>query len=93
MSEYIEIEAELDEEDNTLIHFFTNLPLAPEQMEQYESVEAMAEGSAVAQVIAAVEGVLTLQLAGSKMLIRRDETMPEYTIIAEVSALLKDFFL
>ena len=93
MSEYIEIEAELDEEDNTLIHFYTNLPLAPEQVEQYLSVEAMAEGSAVAQAIAAVEGILTLELSGSTILIRREEEMPEYTIIADVSAILKDFFL
>ena len=34
MSEYIEIESEADEDEQNLIHFFTNLPLTAKEREE-----------------------------------------------------------
>jgi len=92
MSEYIEIETELSEEP-TVIHFRTNLALAEEGVEEYDSVVAMEEGSPVAQALAYVEGIRRLRLEGREMTITRDLDAPRHIIVAEVSAALKDFFL
>lgn len=94
MSEYIEIESEADEDQQNLIHFFTNLPLtAKEQEETYTSVEQMLEGSAVAQALAGVDGIVSLTLTEGDMSIVKDEEIDEYALIADVSAVIKDFFL
>ncbi len=94
MSEYIEIETEVDEDDLNLIHFFTNLPLTSEaEEESYKSVEEMLEGSAVAQALAGVDGILTMTLDGGDMSILKEDEIDEYALIANVSAVIKDFFL
>lgn len=94
MSEYIEIDTEVDEDDLNLIHFFTNLPLTSEgEEESYASVEGMLEGSAVAQALAGVEGIVTLTITESDMSILKEDDVDEYAIIADVSAVIKDFFL
>lgn len=92
MSEYIEIETELPEEPS-LIYFHTNLSLAEEGVEEYASVEAMEEGSPVAQALAYVDGIRRLRLDGREMTVTRDLDTPRHIIVAEVSAALKDFFL
>ena len=94
MSEYIEIDTEVDEDDLNLVHFFTNLPLTSEgEEESYTSVDAMLEGSAVAQALAGVEGIVTLTLTESDMSIHKEDDVDEYALIADVSAVIKDFFL
>ncbi|MDX1688722.1 MAG: hypothetical protein R3248_12120 [Candidatus Promineifilaceae bacterium] len=92
MSEYIEIEAEMSD-DPAVIIFYTNLTLAEEGVEEYDSVEAMEEGSPVAQALAYVEGICHLRLDDREMTVTRDLEAPQHIIVAEVSAALKDFFL
>ena len=92
MSEYIEIETEMSD-DPAVIYFYTNLALAEEGVEEYDSAEAMEEGSPVAQVLAYVDGIRQLRLDGQEMTVTRDLDTPQHIIVAEVSAALKDFFL
>ena len=92
MSEYIEIEAEMSE-DPAVLYFYTNLTLAEEEAEEYDSAEAMEEGSPVAQALAYVEGIHRLRLDGQEMTVTRDLGTPQHIIVAEISAALKDFFL
>jgi hypothetical protein len=94
MSEYIEIETEISEEDPTHIWFYTNLPLtAVAQSEQYHSYDELAEGSPLAQALVLVPGIEMLRLEGADLLLVRDLEVPEHALIADVSAVLKDFFL
>jgi len=92
MSEYIEIETELSD-DGDIITFYTNLKLSVESSESYDSVEAMEEGSAVAQALSEIDGILQLQIIGKEMMITRDHQVPYHAIVADVSNALKDFFL
>lgn len=95
MSEYIEIESELDDENTAVIHLYTNLPLttAASGVEEYFSYEEMAEGSALAQALVIIEGIEELRIEGHDMVIVRDFETPEHALIADISAALKDFFL
>lgn len=92
MSEYIEIETELSDDGNTM-HFYTNLPLADDGPEYYETVAAMEEGSPVVQMLALITGIATLSINESEMTIRRESDSDWHIIVADVSAALKDFFL
>ncbi len=95
MSEYMEIEAEVDEDDPRIIHFYTNLPLAPagEAPQQYDSYEALEEGSALAQALTIVEGIDSLRIEGSDLAITRTDETADHALMADVSAVIKDFFL
>lgn len=92
MSEYMEIETELSD-DETIMNFYTNLKLADGEPEYYESLAAMEEGSPVAQALAVIEGIVTLNIEGSDMAITKEEDYDWHIIVADVSAALKDFFL
>ena len=92
MSEYIEIETELSE-DETVIFVTTNLPLAADGRESYASPAAMEDGSPVAQMLAFIEGIEQLTLDGSEMAVTRAPDADWHIIVAEISAALKDFFL
>ena len=92
MSEYMEIETETTDDPNVM-RFLTNLTLCVEGKENYDSVEAMEEGSALAQALAFVEGITALELDGQDMLVTSDGDMPWHIIISEISAIVKDFFL
>jgi hypothetical protein len=92
MSEYIEIETEVSD-DGRVMYFRTNLKVTDAGMEEYESAEAMAEGSPVAQALSFIEGITHLRLEGNDLSVARDPDIPWYTIVADVSAALKDFFL
>jgi len=92
MSEYIEIESEFTSEPNVMI-VRTNLTLAVAGTERYDSVAEMEEGSAVAQALAFVEGVVTLQIESHELMVEIDPSMPWHIVEAEISAALKDFFL
>ena len=92
MSEYIEIETELSD-DGTEMYFYTNLQLSDQGVEEYQSMAEMEEGSPVAQALAVIEGINYLRLEDDEMAIKRDPTAPWHSIVADVSAALKDFFL
>jgi hypothetical protein len=92
MSEYIEIKTELSDESDEL-YMFTNLTLADDEIENYESTAAMEEGSPVAQALALIEGIAKLRIDGQDLVIVRELETPWYAIVADISAALKDFFL
>ena len=92
MSEYMEIETETTEDPNVM-SFYTNLTLSVETIERYSSVSEMEEGSALAQALAFVEGLVALEIDGQDMLVTSDGEMPWHIIISEISAIIKDFFL
>lgn len=92
MSEYIEIETELSDDDSVLI-VYTNLRLNDGEVEQYHSSAELEEGSPVAQALAVIEGIRFLQIEGSDLTVRRDPDAPWHVIISDISAALKDFFL
>lgn len=73
MSEYIEIETELSD-DETTMQLYTNLPLAEEGVETYTSLEEMEEGSPVAQALSVVEGIETLLIDGRNLTLTRSPT-------------------
>ena len=92
MSEYIEVETTFtDDPDVTVIS--TNLTLAEHGEEIYHSIEDMEEGSAVAQALALVEGIVSLRIGEKRLKIRRDATINWHNIVSDVNSVLKDFFL
>ena len=92
MSEYIDIETELSDDDSTLI-VYTNLRLNDGEAEEYLSNEELEEGSPVAQALAVIEGICYLKIVGSDLTVQRDPDTPWHVIISDISAALKDFFL
>ncbi len=92
MSEYIEIETELSD-DEAAMRLYTNLPLAEEGVETYASLEEMEEGSPVAQALSVVEGIETLVINGCNLTVTRNPDADWYAIVADISAALKEFFL
>lgn len=95
MSEYVEIEVEIEDDDPNTIYFYTNLPLTGPgaDTERYGSAAEMGEGSALAQALAVVEGLEQLIFEGSDLTVVRHPDTAEFAIIADVSAVIKDFFL
>ncbi|HSH03883.1 MAG TPA: NifU N-terminal domain-containing protein [Anaerolineae bacterium] len=93
MSEYMEIEPEISDEDPLIAHIYTNLPLTNDGPEQYASPDEMAEGSPVAQALSVVDGLQALHIDGEDMTLTRDPDLEWHIILAEVTAVLKDFFL
>jgi len=92
MSEYIEIETETG--DDGMILFHTNLPLTTEGREEiYESPEALDEGSPVAQALSVVSGIEALTMSGGELAVAAAANADWHTIVADVTAALKDFFL
>jgi hypothetical protein len=92
MSEYIEIEIEINDDGTILIQ--TNLPLtAGEDAELYESTLELDKGSPVAQSLAGIEGITSLRMDGSEMVLTCWPDADQHVIIADVSAALKEFFL
>lgn len=92
MSEYIEIESEITD-DPAVMQIHTNLPLAVGEAEVYRSREEMEEGSAVAQALSFIDGIEHLEIDGRQLAVTRDLEVPWHVIVAEVTAVLKDFFL
>ncbi len=92
MSEYIEIDSELTD-NPAVMHIYTNLPLALDEVEVYHSREAMEEGSAVSQALSFIDGIEQLEINNQQLTITRDLDVPIHIIVAEVTAVLKDFFL
>lgn len=92
MSEYMEIETEIDDDDLTM-YIRTNLKLADGAPEVYNSAEELEEGSPVAQALAMIEGIASLTITGKTMTLLRDPEAPWHSLVGDISAALKDFFL
>lgn len=92
MSEYMEIESELSD-DGQEIYVYTNLKLTDSDKEVYTSLEAMEEGSPVAQALAVIEGIAQLTIEGPDMVITPLPDAAWHIIAEDMSAALKDFFL
>jgi hypothetical protein len=92
MSEYIEIESEMTD-DPAVMRIQTNLPLAVDEIETYRSLEEMEEGSAVAQALSFIEGIENLEIDEQTLTVTRNLEVDWHIIVAEVTAVLKDFFL
>jgi hypothetical protein len=92
MSEYMEIETEIDDDDLTM-HISTNLKLADGKPEKYNSLEALEEGSPVAQALAMIDGIDHLTIDGKNMILVRDPEIPWHSLVNDISSALKDFFL
>lgn len=91
MSEYIEIETEISD-DNSELYVYTNLSLS-ETEEIYHSIEEMEEGSPIAQALAGCDGIAVLEIDGGDMTIQRTDDAAWHAIVTDLSAMLKDFFL
>ncbi|PID84896.1 MAG: hypothetical protein CSA11_06005 [Chloroflexi bacterium] len=92
MSEYMEIETEIDDDGLTML-ISTNLRLADGEPETYDSLEALEEGSPVAQALSMIDGIAHLTIDGKNMTLVREPDAPWHTLISDISAALKDFFL
>jgi hypothetical protein len=92
MSEYIEVQVEETDEFDEIV-LVTNLPLTPDGIEAYESVEAMAEGSALAQFLSTIPGIQALTIEDDSLTIQRDPTVAYHTVVEDVTAAIKEFFL
>ncbi len=93
MSEYIEIESEISDDDSQLF-IYTNLQLSDSNSpEIYASIIEMEEGSPVAQAFAAIAGIAYLEIDGSDLLIKRVPDANWHAIVDDISAALVDFFL
>jgi hypothetical protein len=92
MSEYMEIETEIEDDDLTM-YIRTNLKLADGAPEVYDSLDAMEEGSPVAQALVMIDGIAHLTIDGKNMTLVRDLEAPWHSLVSDISSALKDFFL
>lgn len=92
MSEYMEIETEIDDDDLTM-YLSTNLKLTDGAAEEYDSLEALEEGSPVAQALAMIDGIAHLTIDGKNIILVREPDAPWHSLVGDISAALKDFFL
>jgi hypothetical protein len=92
MSEYIEFEAVPTADPNVMI-IATNLQLAEGEDEQYDSPAAMETGSALAQMLSSITGIEAMQIHGRELVVRNDGETPWHLIVAEISAIVREFVL
>ena len=92
MSEYIEIEFEVDDLPDRM-WVYTNLKLGEAGVERYASAETLSQGSPVAQLLSDLPGLVALTIDGDSLLLQRDPDTEWYALVEDVSALLKEFFL
>ncbi len=92
MSEYMEIKTEIDDDDLTMF-ISTNLKLADGKPEEYDSLEALEEGSPVAQALSMIDGIAHLTIDGQNMILIREPDAPWHSLVGDISSALKDFFL
>jgi len=92
MSEYIEIETEFGDDGRSLF-VTTNLALTDGTVESYDSLADMEEGSPLAQALSVIEGIACLTINGRTLTLTREPDAPWHHLVADLSAVLKDFFL
>lgn len=92
MSEYITLDFEPGDQPNVVV-VQTNQKLAPDGTEIYPDIASGEEGSPLAQMLFAIDGVLALTLDGGAMTITYAPECQLFALIDEVRAVLTDFFL
>ena len=92
MSEYIEIDSE-PSDDNQVMYIYTNLRLTDQTLEQYGGTAEMEEGSALANALAVVEGIETMVIEGGDLILTKEADAEWHSIVGDVTAVIKDFFL
>ncbi|MCY3935474.1 MAG: NifU N-terminal domain-containing protein [Anaerolineaceae bacterium] len=93
MSEYVRFEFELSA-DPLVAEVQVNQTLTEESEERYADYAAGDEGSPLAQLIFnAVEGVAALTITPAALRIEREATAEWETLLADLRAALRDFFL
>ena len=92
MSEYIEIETE-ETDDVDVLYLETNITLAVDEIERYDSAESLAEGSPLAQSISIIPGITKMVIDETSMTITRDPEYNWYSIVEDIRVALIDFFL
>ncbi len=92
MSEYISIEAEYGEDPDE-VRLVTNLRLATEGSESYAGRAEGEEGSPLAQTLFGIDGLEALRVEGGTLIVRRAADTEWYTLIADITEALKDFYL
>lgn len=92
MSEYITIDVEPTEDPQVVI-IHTNLTLAPGGDESYPDAARGETGSPLAQALFAIDGVSALTIAGGDLIVTRSPDMELFSLVDEIDAALKDFFL
>lgn len=92
MSEYIDIQTESGDEPGAIL-FTTNMQLAADKVEHYDSGTELEEGSPLAQALAFVPGIRQVTLEDREMTVWHHPEVPLHAIIADISAVIRDFFL
>ncbi len=92
MSEYIEFETIPTADPNVMI-VATNLRLAEGEDEYYDSPAAMETGSALAQMLSSIAGIEAMEIRGKELVVRGDGDTPWHLIVAEITAIVREFFL
>jgi hypothetical protein len=92
MSEYIEIEIEMTD-DPAVMTITTNLTLVEDEVEYYSSSAEMSEGSAVAQVMAYVDGIQQLKIERNSLTVWPEPDVPWHHIVTDITTAIKEFFL
>lgn len=93
MSEYVSFEFELSA-DPLIAEVFINQPLTAGAREHYPDYAAGDEGSPLAQLIFnAVEGIAALTIMPDALRIVREPTAEWETLLDDLRAALRDFFL
>lgn len=92
MSEYIEIESESTENPGRYI-IHTNLNLAEDGPETYPSISNMEVGSPLAQMLSVIDGLYSLVIDGSDIIVTCDPDVPQHILIADITDVVKEFFL
>lgn len=92
MSEYIEIETEFGDDGRSLF-VTTNLSLTLGVAETYDSLAEMEEGSPLAQALSVINGIAHLTIDDHALTLVREPDAPWHHLVADLTAVLKDFFL
>ena len=92
MSEYIEIETEFGDDGRSLF-VTTNLSLTLGAIETYDSLAEMEEGSPLAQAMSVINGINHLTIHEHTLTLVREPDAPWHHLVADLTAVLKDFFL
>ena len=92
MSEYITFDIEPTEDPTTVI-IRTNQTLATEGREVYPDMDSGEEGSPIAQLIFAIDGVEALIIDGTDLTITHSPELELFHLVDEIRTALTDFFL
>ena len=92
LSEYIELTPE-EQDDPTQLIIYANIRLTADGTEQYDSADAMEEGSPLAQALSFVGGITKLRIEEHELHLTRNLDYEWFSIVEDVRSLIIDFFL